>query len=533
MQYLNYIERIPAHNDRELRHYVWAESIGHSYLPGSLFSEAAHAVIDDYALKRSRLSNIMEMRLSDTERQRLIEEVSRYANDLVATDRRVLGRALSETELRSRAGDTVTAAGLGVSEAFRIYQDVLAPACVAATDPRYLAFVPAAPTDVAVIAEWAVTADNIYAGSWMEGAGAVFAENEALRWVADLAGYPRSAGGVFLSGGTAGNLSALVAARWSWRSRAGGVMDRTRAVILASAGAHSSVIQAARVMDADVVSVPADDRGRLNGGALRAVWSDLHPTDRERVCAVVATAGTTNAGVIDDLVAVADLCHQEQIWMHVDGAYGGAALGAPSRRALFTGIERSDSVIIDPHKWWFAPYDCCALVYRNPSIAKAAHTQHAEYLEVLQEPGPEGQVWNPSDYAHHLSRRARGVAFWFSLATYGTDAYAEAVETTLECAVAAAQLIATCAHTELVMEPELSVLLFRRIGWESADYHEWSQRQIEAGNSFVVPTTWAGDTVLRLCIVNPATTPADIAAILDTLGNSTTLAGSTDDRTPH
>jgi glutamate/tyrosine decarboxylase-like PLP-dependent enzyme len=105
---------------------------------------------------------------------------------------------------------------------------------VAATDPRYLAFVPAAPTDVAVIAEWAVTADNIYAGSWMEGAGAVFAENEALRWVADLAGYPQNAGGVFLSGGTAGNLSALVAARWSWRSQSGGAMDRTRALIIAS-----------------------------------------------------------------------------------------------------------------------------------------------------------------------------------------------------------------------------------------------------------------------------------------------------------
>jgi L-2,4-diaminobutyrate decarboxylase len=459
----------------------------------------------------------MEMRLSDTERQHLIDEVTSYAADLVATRRRELGQAKSENELRTLAGDTVTAGGLGVSEAMRIYREVLAPACVAATDPRYLAFVPAAPTDVSVIAEWAVTADNIYAGSWMEGAGAVFAENEALRWVAELAGYPRGAGGVFLSGGTAGNLSALVAARWSWRSKAKGAMDRTRALILASGGAHSSVVQAARVMDADVVLVPVDDRGRLTGAALRAVWAELDSADRERVCAVAATGGTTNAGVIDDLGAVADFCEQEQIWMHVDGAYGGAALGAPSRRALFAGIERSDSVMIDPHKWWFAPYDCCALVYRNPAIAKAAHTQHAEYLEVLQESGPEGQAWNPSDYAHHLSRRARGVAFWFSLATYGTDAYAEAVETTLECAVAAARLIEACPHTELVMEPELSVLLFTRTGWEEQDYHAWSQTQIASGNSFVVPTTWSGTTVLRLCIVNPATTPADIADILDTL----------------
>jgi glutamate/tyrosine decarboxylase-like PLP-dependent enzyme len=235
------------------------------------------------------------------------------------------------------------------------------------------------------------------------------------------------------------------------------------------------------------------------------------------VCAIVATAGTTNAGAIDDLEAVADLCEAVQVWMHVDAAYGGAALGAASRRALFAGIERSDSIIVDPHKWWFAPYDCCALVYRNPAMAKAAHTQHAEYLDVLQEPGPEGQAWNPSDYAHHLSRRARGLPFWLSLAAYGTKAYAAAVETTLETAVAAAQLIKDCPYTELVLEPELSVVLLRRIGWRAEQYRTWSEGQIFVGHSFVVPTTWANETVLRLCIVNPATTVDDIANILNSL----------------
>jgi L-2,4-diaminobutyrate decarboxylase len=461
----------------------------------------------------------MEMRLTEPDRTAVIEEIMAYSSDLLSSPRRDIGTALSVEELRARAGDTITAGGLGAKEAFRLYREVIAPACVAATDPRFLAFVPAAPTDVAVIADWAVTADNIYAGSWMEGAGAVFAENEALAWVASLAGYPDTAGGVFLSGGTAGNLSALVAARWAWRARTGGRFDRTRALILSSSGAHSSVAQAARVMDADVITFAADEKGRLTGPSLLAAWEGLDPADRERVCAIVATAGTTNVGAIDDLESVADLCEAVQVWMHVDAAYGGAALGALSRRELFAGIERSDSIIVDPHKWWFAPYDCCALIYRHPAVAKAAHTQHAEYLDVLQEAGPHGQAWNPSDYAHHLSRRARGLPFWLSLATYGTEAYAAAVETTLDTAVAGAQLVKQCPHTELVMEPELSVLVFKRIGWDSERYRSWSDGQISAGHSFVVPTTWAGETVLRLCIVNPATTVDDIAAILTSLAD--------------
>ena len=133
---------------------------------------------------------------------------------------------------------------------------------------------------------------------------------------------------------------------------------------------------------------------------------------------MVATAGTTNAGLVDDLTAAADAAAELGVWCHVDGAYGLAALAAPSARPRFAGIERADSFVVDPHKWLFAPFDCAALVYREPAVARAAHTQHAEYLEVLS----GGRAWNPSDYAFHLTRRARGLPFWFSLATYGTRA---------------------------------------------------------------------------------------------------------------
>jgi glutamate/tyrosine decarboxylase-like PLP-dependent enzyme len=428
-----------------------------------------------------------------------------------------LDRPRTPRELRDAAGSTITAGGIGGIAALRVFEDVFAPACISVDHPRFLSFVPAAPTEASILFDLVVGASSVYAGSWLEGAGAVFAENEALRWIADLAGLPDTAGGVFVSGGTAGNLSALIAARWRWRHRAAGRHDRTRGLIVASAGAHSSIVQAARAMDADVVDVPADDHGRLVGDALRRVVGELDDVDRSRLFAVAATSGTTNAGVIDDLAGAADVAATLDTWLHVDGAYGGAALAAPSVRHRFDGIERADSFIVDPHKWLFAPFDSCALLYRDPVVARAAHTQHAEYLDVLHAGDASDEPWNASDYAHHLSRRARGLPLWFSLATHGTDAYSEAVETTLTTARAAARLIEECDVTELLIEPELSILLFRRVGWTPEQYQAWSDRELMSGRSFVVPTTWQGEVVLRFCIVNPRTTEGDIGAILATL----------------
>ena len=394
---------------------------------------------------------------------------------------------------------------------------MLAPACISVDHPRFLSFVPAAPTDASILFDLVVGASSIYGGSWLEGGGAVFAENEALRWIADLAGLPASAGGVFVSGGTAGNLSALIAARWQWRRRAGGRHDRTRGLLIASGGAHSSVVQAARAMDADVLAVPADASGRLTGDALRTAVEGLDEADRQRVFAVVATCGTTNAGIIDDLTAAADVAGEMATWFHVDGAYGGAALAAPSVRDRFAGIEAADSFIVDPHKWLFAPFDSCALLYRDPEIGRQAHTQHAEYLDVLHTAGDV--EWNASDYAHHLSRRARGLPLWFSLATHGTQAYTDAVETTLRVAREGAELVRAAPHLELLLEPELSVVLFRRVGWDAARYKTWSDWQLASQQSFVTPTAWGSETVLRWCIVNPLTTVGDLAAIVASLAD--------------
>jgi glutamate/tyrosine decarboxylase-like PLP-dependent enzyme len=443
------------------------------------------------------------------EDERLSEGVIEYARERLRMDPVPLDGPMSLEQLTAAVGQTVTPEGIGGERALQLFDDVLSRACISVDHPRYLSFIPAAPTEAATLFDLVVGASSVYGGSWLEGAGAVYAENQALRWVADLAGFPAEAGGVFVQGGTLGNLSALVAARHTAAARRDGERP-ARWVVACSAEAHSSIDHAARVMDIDVVAVPVDDRGRMTGEELERV---LQARGDDDVFAVVATGGTTNYGIVDDLEGVGEVCNARGIWMHVDGAYGLAGLAAPSARATFTGIERADSFIVDPHKWFFAPFDACALLYRDPEAARRAHTQTAGYLDVLTDSGE----YNPSDYAVHLSRRARGLPFWFSLATHGTDAYAAAVEAGLTLSRQAADEIRSRPELELVRDPVLSVVVFRRLGWTPEDYQEWSDRLLAEGFALVLPTSHRGETVTRFAFVNPRTTFEDVVEILDTM----------------
>jgi glutamate/tyrosine decarboxylase-like PLP-dependent enzyme len=372
-----------------------------------------------------------------------------------------------------------------------------------------LAFIPSAPSEYANLFDLVVGASALYGGSWQEGAGAVFAENQALRWISDLAGLPQEAGGVFVQGGTIGNLSALVVARAQGRKNHPGA---SRWVIACSEEAHSSIVTAANVMDVDVLKVPVASTGKLMGDAVAHAIDHLHATTTHRVFAVVATAGTTNLGIIDDLKGIGEAAHARNIWFHVDGAYGLAALCAPSVRAHFDGVEAADSLIVDPHKWLYAPYDACALIYREPELARQVHSQHASYLDTLKD-----GAWSPSDYAIQLTRRTRGLPFWFSLAAYGTDAYTEAMEQSLTVARQAAELIKSHPDLELVTQPELSIVAFTRKGWTVNDYQKWSDQLLADQIGFIPPSSDNGQPILRFAIVNPWTKISDISMILDTL----------------
>ena len=274
----------------------------------------------------------------------------------------------SVEELFALVGNTITAGGLGGSSALKIFKDVLAPACISTDHPRYLAFIPSAPTEAANLFDLVVGASALYGGSWLEGAGAVFAENQALRWISNLAGLPESAGGVFVQGGTIGNLSALVTARSHARIQ---FSDITRWVVACSKEAHSSIKAAADVMDIELLKVPTDAEGVMQGSAVKKTVEEYESTHAgHKVFAVVATAGTTNLGIIDDLHGIADYAASRGIWFHIDGAYGLAALCSPAVRPKFDGVEKADSLIVDPHKWLFAPFDACALIYRQPQLQR-------------------------------------------------------------------------------------------------------------------------------------------------------------------
>ncbi len=202
------------------------------------------------------------------------------------------------------------------------------------------------------------------------------------------------------------------------------------------------------------------------------------------------------------------------IWFHVDGAYGAAALLAPSARHRFGGIEMADSLIVDPHKWLFAPFDCAALIYRTPHLARAVHTQDAGYLDAIHTDDVE---WNPTDYAYHLTRRARGLAIWFSMAVHGLAAYRAAIEAALTLARQAAELIESMDHVELVRPPELSVVMFRRLGWNEADYRRWSDRLLGDQVAFVLPSKWRGEPIARFAFLHPDTSLELVREILERL----------------
>jgi aromatic-L-amino-acid/L-tryptophan decarboxylase len=446
----------------------------------------------------------MSMHSVDATTEQMIRSVLAYAEnrlrlDPVPLDEGSRDPAELDLALRGLLGDLPH----HPDQVLGVYASCLAPAVISADSPRFLGFIPAAPTKASLLFDMLISCASIQGISWLEAAGAIHAENQVLRLIADRAGLPEGAGGCFVSGGSAANLSALVVAREVAKRAAasgpGGPAAGRRWRVAVSTEAHSSIASTLRILEMDPLTVATDDH-RLTGPALRAaIDADGDPFS---IAAVVATSGTTNAGIIDDLAGVAAVCRELGAWFHVDGAYGGAGLFAPSVRRAYDGIEHADSFIVDPHKWLFAPFDCAALLYRDPALARSVHRQDASYLDVIHDSPAE---WNPTDYAYHLTRRARGLPLWFSLAVHGVRAYSEAIEASISLARQAAAEIADRDYLELIREPELGVVLFRRTGWAPAQYTRWADQLLHDQVAFMPPTAWEGETVARFAFLHPHT----------------------------
>lgn len=443
-------------------------------------------------------------------------DIMKYSINRITDTNPGLGNPIKADDLKKLVGETVTKDGIGGEAAFRIWKEILVNYNVPFNHPRNLAFVPAAPSRAAMLFDLVTSASNFHGSYWMLSSGGIFAENQAMEWLVSISGLPEGAFGVFTSGGTAANLSAIVTAREFWRSR-NPEHEKSRGLIIASGGAHSSIISMAKITDTDVHLINKEEI--LTGEDVRNCISELSEFDRSRLFAVIATAGTTNAGIIDDLNGISGVCKEYQLWFHVDAAYGGGALASPEARKMFSGIEIADSITIDPHKWLFTSYDCGAVLYRKPELAAQAHAQHGSYLDIFQDEGAIG--FNPSDYQIQLTRRMRGLSLWFSLAMHGTEVYRMAVEKGLSLAQDAKELIDAHPNLEMVREPGLSCVLFRRKGWQQQDYYDWTYRNHQENIALVTPTKWIQnsqpETVARFCFINPDTTKEDIELILNTM----------------
>lgn len=443
-------------------------------------------------------------------------DIMKYSINRITNTSPEFGSPKKASELKELVGETVTPNGIGGENAFAIWTDILSKANVPVSHPRNLSFVPSAPSRASILFDLVTSASNIHGSYWMMGAGGIFAENEAMKWLVSLTGLPEGAFGVFTPGGTDANLSAIITAREAWRTQFP-ENKKKRGVIITSGGVHSSVITMAKITDSDVHLINKEEK--LTGSDLREELENMPEEERSKVFAVIATAGTTNAGIIDDLEGIAQICEEKGLWFHVDAAYGGGALASPKAKPLFKGIEKANSITIDPHKWLFTTYDCGAVIYRNPELAKEALSQHGSYLDIFQDEGARG--FNPSDYQVQLTRKLRGLSLWFSLAMHGTEVYKSAVEIGLDLAQKAKELIDQNQNLEMVREPGLSCVLFRRKGWQPQDYYNWTYKNHKGNIALVTPTKWQNEnepeTVARFCFINPDTTEEDIKVILETM----------------
>jgi aromatic-L-amino-acid decarboxylase len=390
------------------------------------------------------------------------------------------------------------------------FKEQLATAVVSIDSPGFLAFIPNAPTKNSLLFDMVVACSGLNGTSWLESAGVVVAENQALEFLAQLAGMPEGSGGAFVSGGSMGNLSSLTVGRDVGRARRPDIAPHELRFAI-SADAHSSIGMALHVLGVGALLVESDDH-RFTRASLEAALAN--DPRRESVIGVVATSGTTNAGIIDDLEGLGSFAHEHELWFHVDGAYGGAALFSPTHRHLLEGIRHADSFVVDPHKWLLAPLDCAALIYRNPTVARKILAQQASYLDILHSEDDEHYEWNPSDFAIHLSRRARGLPFWFSLVTNGTTAYETAIQAAIDLAQRTVSMIEEMDHVEMVRPSSLSIVLFRRKGWNAEQYTEWSEQLLRDQIAFVTPTKWEGETVARLAFLHPDTPDEMVRQIL-------------------
>ena len=384
--------------------------------------------------------------------------------------------------------------------------------------PGFMAYVPSCPTFPAVLGDWLATGYNFFAGVWPVASGPNGLEVVVLDWFREWLGMPAGTGGLLTSGGSGANLTAIVAAR---HAAVGDRGDRlARLTMYTSDQAHSSVRRAGWI-----AGIPRDQiRAAPTDAELR-----LDPTALERMIAedraaglipflVAANAGTTNTGAVDPLHAIADLCEGEQLWLHVDAAYGGFAVLTDRGRRALDGLHRADTVTLDPHKWLFVPFECGCLLAREPRRLADVFRIYPEYLKDVESAGEE---INFADYGEQLTRYSRALKVWLSVGYYGTDALAAAIDRGMDLARLAEREVRDRPDLELLSPAQFGICCFRvhPTGMDDPTALDGLNLRIlervnAGGRYFISSTRLRGAYSLRICVLGYRTTEDDIRGLV-------------------
>lgn len=384
--------------------------------------------------------------------------------------------------------------------------------------PRFFAFIPSPSNFVSAMADTLAAGYNVFSGTWLESSGPTEIELVTVDWLRILCGLPDTTGGLFVSGGTMANLTALTVAR------AAKLGDRTAgAVAYCSDQTHSSIDRSLRLLGFkpdQIKKLPSDADFRLSLPKLRAEVAADRAVGRRPFC-VVANAGTTNSGAVDPLEALADFCREEGLWLHADGAYGAAAILCEGERTLLEGLERVDSLTLDPHKWLFQPHEMGCVLVRDGRLLKGTFRMVREYTQDVEERSEE-EV-NFQDRGIQMTRGFRALKLWMSLKVFGIEVFRKGIARGIALAELTEEVLRVLPHWEIVTPAQIGIITFRYTpaGMSAEEVDALNQglveEMIEDGFAMVSSTILKGRTVLRMCTNNPRTTEADIGGTIQRL----------------
>ncbi|WP_328418042.1 aspartate aminotransferase family protein [Micromonospora sp. NBC_00389] len=439
----------------------------------------------------------------------------------------------SAAALKETLAEPLPVEGRDFADLLRVFREVVVPGTRHNGHPRFFGYVSAPGTAVASVADFLASALNANLTAWRSAPAPAELEHVAIDWIKEALGCDPGAGGLFMSGGSMANFTALAAARHrhcgDTVATHGAAAHPAPLRVYASTETHHSIHKAAALLGigrTNVRDIPVDARFRMDVDALVRAIEEDRAAGAEPLC-VVANAGTVVTGAVDPLADIAAVAREYGLWMHVDACYGGFARLSPTARPLFDGLSEADSISLDPHKWLYLPADCGCLIYRDPEAARPAFSLDADYTRVTQtEPAEAFAFW---DYGPDLSRRFRALKVWMTLAHAGSRAVGDAIESNLDCARHLAELVEGRADFELLAPVELSIFCFRylppnaRAGSRSRTEEEQLDRLNErimlavqqAGSSYLSNATVNGRFALRGCVLNYRTTRRDMEILLD------------------